>query len=144
MTLYGIIIVSNITASSGVDFGPRVEGESDGNEEFADYHARVGSLVWISVMTRPNIMNVLRTCARHIHNPTARHWKALLQIAAYVNELKEIVLKFVRDHRLMISMFVDSDHAAASTNRRSVSGVAIILGKIAVELYEETCSDFNV
>ena len=50
----------------------------------------------MSVLTRPNIANTLRACARHSHNPTTRHWKALLQIAAYVNATKEIGLTFVR------------------------------------------------
>ena len=43
LTQYGIITVSNIRDSPGVDLGPNVEGETGGNEEFEDYHAFVGT-----------------------------------------------------------------------------------------------------
>ena len=65
-----ITIASNISASPTVDLGPTA-GEISGNEKFADYHALVRSLMWMSVMTRPDIANVIRACARHSHDPTA-------------------------------------------------------------------------
>lgn len=65
---------------------------------------------------------------RHSHNPTARHWKTLLQTGAYVNSTKNIGLRFVHDSGLMFSVFADADNAAASNNRRSVSSVTIVLG----------------
>ncbi|CAM9961521.1 unnamed protein product [Ascophyllum nodosum] len=91
------------------------------------------SLMWLSVMTRPDIANELRACARHSHNPSPRHWKALLQVAAYVNTTKEIGLKFVRGFGLKLSAYADADYAAASNDRRSVSGVAVVLGDTAID-----------
>ena len=73
ITQYGITTVSNIPASNGVDLGPRVKGETGGNEKFADYHAFVGSPIMMPVMTRQDIVNALRPCARHSHTPTVRH-----------------------------------------------------------------------
>ena len=70
--------------------------------------------------------------ARHSHNPSPRHWKALLQIAAYVNSTKEMGLKFVRGSGLKLTVFADADCAAASNDRRSVSGVAVMLGDTAI------------
>ena len=79
--------------------------------------------MWLSVMTRPDIANALRACARH--------WRALLQIAAYV-ATKEVGLRFVRGSGLRLSVFVDADYAAATNDRRSVSGVAVMLGGTAI------------
>ena len=90
---YRISATSNIPGSPGVDLGPRKDGEPGGNDEFPLYQPLVGSLMWLSVTTKPDIANALRACARHSHNPSARHWKALLQIAAYVSSTKEIGLK---------------------------------------------------
>ena len=75
MTQYGITTGSNIPASNGVDLGPRAEGEEPGgNEEFVDHHAFcVGSPILMSVMTRQDIVDALRPCARHSHTPTVRH-----------------------------------------------------------------------
>ena len=83
-------------------------------------------------MTRPDIANALRACARHSHNLSARHWKTLLQIAAYVNSTKEIGLKFVRGSGLKLTVFAGADYAAASNGRRSVSGVAVMLGDTSI------------
>ena len=73
MAQYGIATVSNIPASPGVDLGPNVEGETGGNEEFEDYHAFVGNLMWMLVMTRPDMANALLASARHKHNSTVRY-----------------------------------------------------------------------
>ena len=129
---YNISATSNILGSPGVDLGPRKDGEPGGNEEFPKYRALVGSLMWLSVMTRPDISNALRACARHSHNPSPRHWKALLQVAAYVNATKEMGLRFVRDSGLRLPVYADADHAAESNDRRSVSGVAVMLGDTAI------------
>ena len=88
---YNISATSNISGSQGVDLGPRKDGEPGGNEEFRKYRALVGSLMWLSVMTMPDIANAFRACTRHSHNPTSRHWKALLQVAAYVKRQKILV-----------------------------------------------------
>ena len=128
---YNISAISNIPGSPGVDLGPRKDSEPGGNEEFSKYRALVGSLMWLSVMTRPHIANALRACARHSHNPSPRRWKALLQVAAYVNATKEMGLRFVRGSGLRLSVYADADYAAASNDRRSVSGVAVMLGDTA-------------
>ena len=86
----------------------------------------------LSVMTRPDITNVLRAFVRHSHDPSLRYRKALLQIAAYVNSTKYIDLRFVRGSGLKLSVFADADCAAACNDRRSVSGVAAMLGDTAV------------
>ena len=70
--------------------------------------------------------------ARHSHNPSPRHWKALFEVAVYVNGTKEIGLSFVRGSGLKPSVYADADYAKASNDRRSVSGVAVMLGDTAI------------
>ena len=131
---YSISATWNISGSPGVYLGPRKDGEPGGNEEFPKYRPLVGSLMWLSVMTRPDIANALRACARqsHSHNPSPHHWKVLLQVAAFVNATKEMGLRFVRDSGLRLSVYADADYAAVSNDRRSVSGVAVTLGDTAI------------
>ena len=129
---YNISAFSNIPGNLGVDLGPRKDGESGSNQEFPKYRALVRNLMWLSVMTRPDIANALRACARHSHNPSPRHWKALLQVDAYVNATKEIGLKFVWGSGLRLLVYADADYAAASNDRRPVSSVAVMLGDIAI------------
>ena len=89
--------------------------------------------MWLPVMARPDIAIALRACARHRHSPSLRHWEAFLQVAAYVNTTKEIGSRFVRDFGLRLSVYTDADYALASNNRRSVSGVAVMLGDTAID-----------
>ena len=86
----------------------------------------------LAVMTRPDIANVLRACVCHSHNPSPRHWKALLQVAAYVNATKEISLGLVRGSGLTLSVYADADYVTTSNGRRSVSGVAVMLDDTAI------------
>ena len=88
--------------------------------------------MWLSVMTRPDIANALRECARRSHNPCSRHWKALLQIAAYVKATKDVSLTFMRGSGLRFSVSADADYAVAANDCRSVSGVAVMLGGTAI------------
>ena len=111
MAQYKISATFNIPGSPGVDLSPRKDGEPGGNEEFPQYRPLVGSLMWLSVMTKPDIANALRACAKHNHDPSLPHWRALLQVAAYVIGSKEKGLKFVRGSGLRRSVFADANYA---------------------------------
>ena len=54
---YGISAISNIPGSPGVDLGPRQDGEPGGKDDFSLYRPLVGSLMWLSLTTRPDIAN---------------------------------------------------------------------------------------
>ena len=83
-------------------------------------------------MTTPDIADELCACARYSHNPSPCHWKALLQVAAYVNATKKIDLRLVRSSGLRLSVYANADYAAASNDRRSVPGVVILLDDTAI------------
>ena len=55
-----------------------------------------------------------------------------MQVAAYVNVTREICLRFVRGFGLKRSVYINADYAAASNDRRSVSGIAVMLGDTAI------------
>ena len=63
--------ISDIPASPGADLGPKQDNEPGG-----DWSVRgaVGSLMWLSTMTRSDITNAVRAVARYAHEPTERLW----------------------------------------------------------------------
>lgn len=126
-----VYATSNVPGSRGVDLGHKKESEPGDKEEFPRYRPLVRSLITRPIMTRPDITNTLRACSRYSHNLSPRHWKALLQVAVYVNGAKEICWKFICSSGLGLSVFADADYAATSVDRRSMSGVAVILGDTA-------------
>ena len=121
---FGVNSSSDIPATPGVELGPREEGEPNGDWP---YREAVGSLMWLSTMTRPDISNAVHAVARHSHNPTDRHWKAVLKIMTYLHGTRGMGLTFVRDSGLDLTAYSDADYADKSNDRRSVSGTVITL-----------------
>ena len=89
-------------------------------------------------MTRPDISNEVRAVARHSHNPTNRHRKAVLKIMAYLHGTWGMGLTFVRDSGLDLTAYSDADYADKSSDRRSVSGTVITLGGAVVSWASST------
>ena len=108
---------SDIPGTPGVELGPRKEGEP--NRDWP-YREAVGSLMWLSTMTRPDISNAVHTVARHFHNPTDRYWNAVLKIMAYLHGTRGMGSTFVRSSGLDLTAYSDADYADKSNDRRSV------------------------
>ena len=126
---------SDIPASPGADLGPRRDDEAEG-----DWPVReaIGSLMWLSTMTRPDITNAVRAVARCAHAPSQRLWSGVMKILEYLNGSRELAITFERGGGLELNAFVDANYASAETNRRSVSGIAIMLGKAVVSHASKT------
>ena len=110
---------SDIPATPGVERGPREEGEPKVDWP---YREAVGSLMWQSTMTRPDISNVMRAVARHSHNPTDRRWKAVRKIIRCLHGTRGMGLAFVRGSVLELIAYSDADYADKSNNRRRCRG----------------------
>ena len=89
-------------------------------------------------MTRPDIASAVRAVARHARNPAARHWKAVRKIIAYLKATKDLGVVFRRGGDLKLPLFADGDYADKCNDRRSVSGVAVMLGNTAVSASSTT------
>ena len=84
-------------------------------------------------MTRPIIANVARAVARHSHNPCERHWKAAIKILAYLNSTRDLVITYTKWEELSLSVYKDADYCASKkTDKRSISGVAVMSGNAAI------------
>ena len=71
----------------------------------------VGSLVWLSTMTRPDITNAVRVVARYAHEPTERLWQAIMKIFSYLNGTKSLGITYVRGSGLGLNAYADADDA---------------------------------
>ena len=105
------------------------------------YQEAAGCLMWLVVMTRLDITNTVRAVARHSINPTERHWKAVLQIIRYLLGAKDLGITFERRSGLDLSLLTDSDYAEKANDKRSVSGIAVVLGNAAVSYSSNTQKD---
>ena len=105
----------------------------------------VGSLMWISNQTRPDIANAVRAVARFSHEPKPTHYKAALKILEYLNATSDLGLVFKKSSDLEciqlefdLDTYVDADYAHKAEDRRSVSGAAIFCGGTLVYWFSRT------
>ena len=135
MKRFDVQPISDIPASPGADRGPKQDNEPGG-----DWPVReaVGSLMWLSTMTRPDITNALRAVARYAYEPTERLWQAITKILSYLNKTKSLGITYVRGSGLSLNVYADADYANKENDRRSVSGIAVTLGGTVVRHASKT------
>ena len=83
------------------------------------YRQAVGSLMYLMVMTRPDIAFALSQAAQHCENPGMPHWKAVKGIMAYLAGPTDYGLRFSEGSLIGYS---DSDYAGDVDKRRSTTG----------------------
>ena len=131
----GVDAVSHLSASQPADLDPRTNDEPVCDKAV---RAAVGKLIWLGGMTRPDIANVIRAVACHAHDSVERHWRAVRKIIAYLNKTKDLELVFVKDSDRKLSVYVDADYTNKDNDRRSVSGVAVMVGGTTVNASSTT------
>ena len=94
--------------------------------------------MWVSNMTRPDIANAVREVARHSHDPSAIHWRAVVNIMHYLKGTREVGLVFRKGKGLDISAYTDSDFARNKDHRRSVTGSAVLCGSSLISWISRT------
>ena len=103
------------------------EFDEDEETESLPFRELVGLLMWLAISTRPDISNAARSVARY-SAPRAIHLKSAIGILAYINATCGFGITYQRGTTVGISLegFADADHASKATDRRSVSGGAIM------------------
>ena len=102
------------------------------------YREAVGSLLYCSVSTRPDIAYAVSAVSQHLNNYREVHWKAVKHILRYLKGTKDYALQLgggsssgdTIDVRaaLKLQCFADADWASDPVDRKSVSGVFFTLG----------------
>ena len=93
------------------------------------YSELVGSLLYLSVCTRPDIAFAVGALARHMSKPTTEHWAAAKGVLRYLAGTKNVGIKF--SGPLELVGYCDADLAGAK-GRRSTGGYVFKLGKGAI------------
>ena len=129
-------LVNKFDATSVQNIPPRVGlklDEFDVHEETENrpFRELVEGLMWLAISTRPDISNAVRSVARYCSTPKAIRWKAAFGFLAYINGTSDFGITYQRGTLLAsisLVVFADSDYASKATDRRSVSGGAIMYG----------------
>lgn len=85
------------------------------------YRRLVCSLMYISVMSRPDLSFAVSLLSRMLDRPTNQTWQAAKRVLRYLNSTKDMCLKFEKGDVKLIS-YSDADWAGDLMTRKSVSG----------------------
>ena len=134
---YGIEYGRSVPLSIGTKLADFDKNEASGNWPFREL---IGSLMWLSTQTRPDISNAVRAVARYYAAPKYVHWKAALSILGYVRRACSFRINFQRGTvgGLSMQVFADADYARKATGRRSVSGGLVMFGGASVSWVSRT------
>jgi hypothetical protein len=117
---------------------PTTEGEKLFMQS-KSYREAVGSLLWVSNGTRPDISYAVNQVARYMENPGVQHWDAVQRILVYLRGSQNKSIVFESDEnsattrgyysypKANAQFYVDADHATNKDDRRSVTGYTFVL-----------------
>lgn len=96
------------------------------------YQELVGSLLYLSVCTRPDISQAVGVLARHMSNPGKEHWQAAKGVLRYLTSTKALGITFGGGMHSELECYCDADYAGDINTRRSTTGYVFILNGGAI------------
>ena len=96
------------------------QGKPLDKERFG-YSNLIGSLLYISVCTRPDIAQAVGALARYMSNPMEEHWEAARGVVRYLASTSDYGICFGPKTTGLYG-YTDSDHAGDIDTRRSTTG----------------------
>lgn len=99
-----------------------LHGFADSEPTKYPYREAVGSLMYLSVATRPDIMYAVAIVSRFLEKPTIVHVKAVKRIFKYLKNTINYGIFYVSGGESQLIGYSDADHAGDIETRRSTSG----------------------
>lgn len=93
----------------------------------APYREATGALQYLAQGSRPDILFAVNNLSKYNDQPTEGRWSALKRVFKYIKATSSYELQF-KPSTLKIEAYSDANWATDTTNRRSTSGVIILLG----------------
>ena len=91
------------------------------------YQSAVGSLMYLSVNSRPDIAFSVNSLARFNSNPRKEHWSALKRVLRYLNGMINHGLIYKQGGAKHFVGYSDADWAGDLSDRKSTSGYVFML-----------------
>ena len=94
------------------------------------YHEVVGSLMYATMGTQPNICFVVQTVSRSNTNPGSAHWEVVKQIFHYLKGTRDLWLRYGGVVKELVG-YVDAD-GSMSKDHKAISGYNFLINGGAV------------
>ena len=96
------------------------------------YSELVGSLLYLSTCTRPDISQAVGALSRYMSAPTQEHWTAAKGVLRYLAGTKSYGIKYSRAEKAPVYGYCDADYAGDIDTRRSTTGYVFMMNGGAI------------
>lgn len=107
----------------------------DDTDELVDpelYQSCIGSLLYMSIKTRPDIAYAVGNVAKFCSKPNKTHWSAVKRILRYLKGTVNYGLLFQHNKSSELVGYSDADWAGDVNDRKSTSGYCFVINGAAV------------
>ncbi|GFY01843.1 retrovirus-related Pol polyprotein from transposon TNT 1-94 [Trichonephila clavipes] len=105
------------------------------------YREAVGSLMFLAIVTRPDIAYAVGVLSQVLDKPQQIHWTMVKRILKYLNGTKKYGIMYLSVSSATLESYSDSDYAGDPLTRRSTSGMVFKYngGAIAWRSQRQSC-----
>jgi hypothetical protein len=94
-----------------------------------DYRGVIGSLMYLSICTRPDITFAVNRLSSYLSNPGPKMWAAAMRVLRYIQETKDMGLVYLNDGGdCQLLSYSDANHAPEWSKRKSTGGYLNFMG----------------
>ena len=94
------------------------------------YHEAVGSLMYATVATRPDITFAISTLSQFLENPGFVHWEAVKRVLRYLSGTKTHALTYGNERHDLLG-YTDAD-SASQDHRHAILGYAFLIDSATI------------
>ncbi|KAK2578415.1 hypothetical protein KPH14_012187 [Odynerus spinipes] len=123
---------------------PNVKFTEVGNENETDnladkelYLEAIGSLLYVSQVTRPDIAFIVNKLSSFCKEPKQQHWNAVKRVFRYLKGSVDFRLKYKRVSDQKIIGYSDSDWANDTRDRKSITGCIFLMNEGPISWYSK-------
>jgi len=105
------------------------KGEEQKTMQNIPYRQALGSLLWLTTNTRPDISYAVHQVARRTSDPRPEDWAAIKKIFRYLEGTKDLGITYKKNKgKMEMTCYSDSDWAGDSTRHTTACGIICIAG----------------
>ena len=103
--------------------------ENDSTKCDRPFREAVGALIYLSIITRPDISFIVNVLARKMADPSENDWKRLKRLLRYLKATPTLGIKIKRTvGKMTITGYGDADFGGDADSGKSTSGIYIEIG----------------
>lgn len=91
------------------------------------FHQLIGSLLYASISTRPDISFAVSALAQHSADPGSAHWAQALRVLRYLSLTSALALR-LGGESAVVNVYTDADWAGDKKDAKSMSGAVTLIG----------------